>query len=252
MPVENAATAGHGLGGWQVGANHRSKQDHEQLLPAQRKYATDQACADAQDDKLQREQHQDLSFARAEAAHHRRRIEVAAEVARRRQRNRGRGEDHGDQRGEAEILLRALEGLPDFGTQVANRLDALAAFQPRLDPVAIRIAGRARHEQPPGRPVSRLQKFRRGDVVDVHQQPGPQREQSTGDLGVLLYDCCDGQRRFADDEPCAFARVEPRGEAGIDPDLAGRGDAICDAARGIGRVAESDRAAQGIARRRPP
>ena len=92
-------------------------------------------------------------------------------------------------------------------------------------------------EQPPCCPVSGLQKLRRRDVVDVHQHLGPQREQSTGDLGVLLHDRGDGQRRLADDEPRAFVHIEPRGKASIDPHLAGRGNAICDAARGIGRVA---------------
>ncbi len=233
----------------QIGADHRRPADDQQLLPAERERAADHAGADAQDDELQREQRQDLPLRRAEAAHHRRRIQVAAQIARRGQRDGDRGEDHGDQRGEAEKLLRALERLPHFGTQVADRFDALSAFEPRLRPVAKRIARVARDEQPPGRAIARLQQLRRRDVVDVHQQPGPEREQSAGDLGVLLHDRGDGQRRFADDElrslRCTSSRAARRA---VDPDLAWRAGCPCAAGpRASLGSPSSDRAAQRIA-----
>ena len=132
----------------------------------------DRARDHAQHDELHDEQRQRLALRRAEAAQHRRGVEMAAQVARRGERDRDRGEHHRDQRREAEELLRALERLPHFGPQVADVLHPLSGLQlaaaatSRYGSSASR-AGAVGDQQPVRRAIARLQQVGRRDVVEV-------------------------------------------------------------------------------------
>ena len=56
---------------------------------------------------------------------------MPAQIARCGERDGDRGEQHRDERSEAEELLGALERLPHFGTQVAHGLHPLAGLAAR-------------------------------------------------------------------------------------------------------------------------
>ncbi len=147
---------------------------------------------------------------RAEAAEHRGRIEMPSQVARRRERDGDRGEQHRDECGEPDEFLRALERLPHFGTQVAHGLDPLPGLELVVEPCAIgveraRVLAR-RDEQAIRRAVAGLQQVGRGNVVDVHEQLGPEREDDARDLGLLLHDRADRERRLADRDAVADLR----------------------------------------------
>ena len=138
---------------------------------------------------------------RAEAAEHRRRVEMPPQIARCRERDRNRRQQHGDERRQTEEALGALERLPHFGPQIADRFDALPGGrrtgEPRAE--ALDLAGLALgNQQPPRRTIARLQQIRRGHVVEVEQQLRTRRERQSGDLGILRDDGADGQRRVAD------------------------------------------------------
>ncbi len=173
---------------------------------------------------------------------------MSAQVARRRQRHRRGGEDRCDQRGETEKLLGAVERLPDLGPEVAYRFEPLTALEPRLGPVAIRVAAGARDEQPPRGAIAGLQQPRRRHVVDVDQHFRAEREQAAGDFRILLHDRRNGQRRIADAERVTDLGVEPRREPRVDPRFAAPRNAARRATCGIVRVEQRDRSAQRVSR----
>ena len=71
---------------------------------------------------------------RAEATHDRVAVEVATHIASRGEGHSDGGKNHGEERGEAEELLRAIETLADLGPGVLEILQLLATFQSRAEP----------------------------------------------------------------------------------------------------------------------
>ena len=130
---------------------------------------------------------------RAEAAEHRGGVEMPSQVARRGERDGDRREQHRHERGEAEEVLRALERLAHFGTQVAHGLDALPWLELGAEPRAIRIeracvvarsrpAGDTSRGCPAAAGWSRVR--RRGSRSSL----GPSANTIAGDFGFLLHD----------------------------------------------------------------
>ena len=60
----------------------------------------------------------------------------------------------------------------------------------------------------------------------MDQQTRPDGEQAARDLGFLLHDRADLERRVADGERVAHLDVEPRREARVGPGLAARWNAL--------------------------
>ena len=183
----------------------------------------------------------------AEAAHHRRGIEMPSQIARRCQRDCDGREHDCDQRRQAEKLVRPLERLAHFGPQIANRFQALSALQTLLRPGAECVGFASRKQQAIRRAIAGLQQLGRRNVVEVHQELRPQRKQAAGDLGVLLHDRADLQRPIADEDCPARGDIEARREARVDPGLAGRRYVTCRLAFGRIGVGENDRPTQRIA-----
>ena len=206
------------------------QQHDEQLLAAEREQRCRRRSRRAPSTReLQHEQRERAAPRRAEAAQHRRGVEMAAQIARRRERDRHRGQDHRDQRREAEELLGALERLAHLGPQVAHVLHPLSRLQLRWQPrevgverVALREVG---DEQPPRRAVAGLQQIGRRHVVEIDEQPRTDREQSARDLRLLLHDRADLERRLADGDRVAGLDAEARGEPRIGPRFAARRNA---------------------------
>ena len=127
----------------------------------------------------------------AQAAHHGAGIEMALHVAVGRLGNRDRGEDHGQQRGEAEKALRPVKGAANFGARVGGVLESLAAAETRFDPGAeagdgARLAG---HHQPVSDARPGLDEAGRRKVVEVHQQARGQAEEIDAAIGFESQDC---------------------------------------------------------------
>ena len=230
--------------------HHRGEHADEQRLSAQRGGDADRARDHAEHQELQHEQAERLPHRRAEAAHHRRGVEMTAQVARRGERHGDRRQQDGDQRGEAEELLRAIERLPHLGAQVADGLHALAGLELLAEPGAEALEAAASgvgDEQAVVRPIAGLQQVGRGNIVEIQQQLRAQREHHAGDLGLLLDDCGDRKRRLADREFRATVDAHALREPRIDPDLAASGDRSGDAAVRIAGLDQPHRAAQRIA-----
>ena len=175
---------------------------------------------------------------------------MPAQVARRGERHGDGGENHRDQRGQAEKLLRAFERLPHFRPQVAHVLHPLAGLQLVLRPSGVRVGGtdvaRVGDEQPVRRPVAGLQQVGRRHVVEIDEQARRKRDEAAGDFRFLLDDGADGQRGFADRESIADIHTQPLREPQVRPRLAGRRDAGRDDALGPAGTHEPDGAAQRI------
>ncbi len=200
------------------------------MLPDQRADDADRAGDDPEHRELNDEERERRRDRRAEAAEHRGRVEMPAQVARRGQRDRDRRQQHGDERREAEEPLGAFERLPHFRAQVAHRVHALSGLdaigEPRtiiVDPSAAIASG---DQQAPRRTIAGLQQIRRRHVAQIEQQLRPRREREPGNLGLLRNDRGDGERRVADGQPGADARADSIGEPRVDPCLARRGDAL--------------------------
>ena len=232
------------------GVHHRGEHADQQRLSAQCGGDADRTCDDTEHQELQHEQAERLPYRRTEAAHHRRGVEVAAQVARRGERHGDRSQQHGDERGEAEELLRAIERLPHLGTQVADGLHALPGLELLAEPGAEALEAAAAgvgDEQAVVRPIAGLQQVGRRHVVEVQQQLGAEREHHARDLGLLLDDRGDRERRLADRELRAAIEAHALCEAGIDPRLAPSGNGIGDAAFRIAGLDQPHRAAQWVA-----
>ena len=196
--------------------------------------------------------------ARAEAAEHRGGVEMPAQVARRRERDRDRGEQHGDQRREPEELLRALERLPHFGPQVAHGLQPLPRLQlvaePR--PVALERAASAARSATSRRHVARLPGCSRlvaGTSSMLSSSFGP----SANTMPATSGSCCTiAPSPSASPRPpraCRRSSTPSRSrEPRVGPRLAARRDALSRARLrdSPGRPARSRRAADSP-RRRP-
>ena len=72
---------------------------------------------------------EELRLRRTEAAHHRAAVEVALDEAARAERDRDAGEDRGEQRGQAEEALRAVDRGAHLGPAGFQVVHALAALQ---------------------------------------------------------------------------------------------------------------------------
>ena len=118
----------------QLGGGDAAQQLDQEFLPGESGEEADEARDHAERGELDDEQRERAALGRAEAAQHRRGVEVAPQVARCGKRDRDRGEDHRDQRREAEELLGTIERLPHLGPQVADVLHPLAGLQFLLQP----------------------------------------------------------------------------------------------------------------------
>ncbi len=214
----------HESGSGQIGCGDAAEEVGEQLRAEQREHDAGRPRDHAEHGELQDEQRERAPTRRAEAAHHRGGVEVAAQIARRGERDRHCGEDHGDERREPEESLGALERLPHLGPQVADILHALARLELGGKPAQIAVERAALRDvgdqEPPRGAVARLQQIRRRHVVEIDEQARPERQQSARDLRLLRDDRRHLERGFADRDAIARGDPEARGEPRVGPCLA--------------------------------
>ena len=237
---------------WQLGHRDRRQQQHKQLLPRERERDARGARNQTERAELQDEQRERLPPRRAEAAEHRCGVEMAAQVTRRGERDGDGGQDHRNQRRQAQEFLRAFERLPDLGPQVADVLHSLARLQFRLQPIEIRAQRVARREigdeEAIGGAIAGLQEVRRGNVVDVDEKPRRDRQQAAGNLRLLLDDRADTKRRVANGNRVAALDAEPGSEARVGPCFAPRRNPLRRRAAHVGGIDQQNRTAQRITR----
>ena len=175
---------------------------------------------------------------------------MATEITRRGESHRHGGENHRDQRGEAQELFRPLQRLPHLRPQIADILHPLTGLQLGLQPLEVTLERIARRqigdEQAIGGAVAGLQQIGRRHIVDMDQQARPDGEQAARDLGLLLHDRTDFEHRVADGERVADPGVESRRESRVGPGFAARWNSLRRRPAGDRGVDQIDRAAQRI------
>ncbi len=240
MPVANAATAGHERRRRQIGANHRSEQDHEQLLTAERDRATDHACADAQHDELQREQAPGSCVrprrGSASSPPHRDGAGDSATPPSRLRRRRGSRRPARRVRGIAP-RVRASAAPRDAG-----RGSTRCAVRARAAPWPSRGTRRCPTPATSSRHVARFPGCR-SRVAATSSMFISSFGPSVNNPPVTSGSCCTIAATVNVVSPTASLapslHVEPRGEPRVDPRLARRRDAARDAARGVGAASAS-------------
>ena len=174
----------------------------------------------AERDELPREEARELPLRRAEAAHHRVAVEVPPGVAARRERHRHGREDHREQRGEADELLRALDPGADLGPRVREALHRFAAAEPRTDPrfeASDRLPLAGGEQVIPG-PAPDLDELRLRHVGPVHHQARRDVEEVHAAVRLEREDGGDRQLGFAELDPVPDLRLQRGREPLVDPD----------------------------------
>ena len=218
-----AANAGHALGGGRsaltiaaqqqrpAAAGHRARARSRRCWRRRPARGTAATNSDS-----------DLPLRRAEAAHHRGGVEMAAQIARRGERDGDRGEH---------APRPAPRGPRNFSAR-----SSVCRTSGRRSRIDLHPLSAVEHAPAPSRGRHRSRRPRRaagtsrdcpaaadcvaGTSSRFISSLGPEREQTARHLGVLLHDRADGQRRFADGEPRALLHAEPRREPRVDPDFA--------------------------------
>ena len=152
---------------------------------------------------------------------------MTLQEATRGQRDRHAGEDHADQRGQAQETLRTLDGAAKFRARLAYILDPLPGRQARRDegPIARNICRRTGQHQAMTDPARRLHQPRFRQVECIHHDPRRHRQEADAGLGVAFEHPRDREGTIAEVDRLTTVDAEQRHHAGIHPDRAPRGDA---------------------------
>ena len=175
---------------------------------------------------------------------------MALHEAPRRQADRHRGEDHRQQCGQAQEALRLIERVADFRTRIVDRFDGLAATQARLGPPAERGQRRfiARQLQVIADAAALLDQSGALEVLGVDHYPRQQAEEIRA--AIRLETDHRARHEFELAQTHLVARLERQSgeQPFVEPGLATRRHARCQAVRLIRPGGDAQTAAQRIAR----
>ncbi|CAJ2912880.1 Uncharacterised protein [Burkholderia pseudomallei] len=228
-------------------------QQHEMADVAERRAR--RAAREPEQREFDREQRRQRAAARAEAAHRRAAVEMAAHVALRGHRDRDGREQRGQQRDEREEMARAVERLPHLRLAFLQRFERdaaqLAAVDARMRVAREALDGRivARDEEPVRDAAAVAREPRRFELVRAQHHARREIDERETAIELAGDRRADRERAAADAQRVADLQMERVEQRRIDPHRARGWNRAGGAAGRVRLGRDLDRAAQRIAGR---
>jgi hypothetical protein len=249
MPTTRPCASGSGEGAGKLGGEQLAQPARQPPLhrPAQR--GTGECGGQPEEQELAHHNAQHLRLTRTEHAHHRATVEVACHEAARGQAHRHRGEDHREQRRQAQEALRLVERGTHLGAGVVHGLDALAAAEVRARPLLVSLhrLRRAGHVQAPGGAAALGDQAGGLQILEVEDRARQQAEEVGAAVGLEADHGADTELELAEAHLVAGVHAQLGEQALVQPHLARFGRATCGGVGLVGTGRQTDGAAQRVA-----